>query len=157
MRLGCYLTAFSFLLLIYGIDNISHSAEDSALASRNTKRVTLTYEQFAKRHPKEGWFRISGGVLDLPSARAHILTFGHHTASDNSGAVTALDIPLRNIKNFDAEPKPRSPVLVTTTDEALIKTWTKFLFAAMLKALSKPTPTPKNPTTVRNPTKCPPP
>src|SRR5579862_4144531 len=60
-RLKRVLAALAVLCILGGFAGIGDS-----LRYRTAK--TVTFSQFVQEHPKQGWFKITGGTLDLANA-----------------------------------------------------------------------------------------
>ena len=117
-RFGCMSILIPCLLLFFGIDNINFSARDYAKAARYPHPITLTYKEFVHRNPSEGWFHVTGGVLDLASASSTRLSVLGDAAT--SGAVISVDAPFYSAKSPG---KQTTQVIVDSMDRNLCVAW----------------------------------
>lgn len=141
-KFGCLGILIPLLLLVFGIDNMNYYAADSAVAARYPVPVTLTYEEFSRRRPAEGWFHITGGILDLASARATRIGSGQ-TVEEN-GTVISVEAPLRSATKSGTKPPY---VSVFSFDNKLCQAWKHIDDVAKGEADDGPTdkaPTPQS-------------
>lgn len=114
----CLFLFFSFIFLMVGSEDIQHSAADAVKAARYPTPVTLTYDEFVHRHPQEGWFRITGGVLDLVSATATKRSLVGDAKT--FGVTMTVEAPLRRGKNIRQNP---IYIAVSSQDGKLCEAW----------------------------------
>jgi hypothetical protein len=119
MRCGCVLLIVAIALVVLGIQEI-HDAHAF------TKPVDITCEQFIKSSPREGWYRITGGVMEVADA-AFSVTTKHSdvvTTAEGDPKITEVYLPVHSPASWDekAATYPPTNLVVQTMDPDIIAT-----------------------------------
>lgn len=104
------------LLPLWSIDFIREGVHGLQEARSFQHPTVLTFDQFEQAHPREGWYRVTGCFLDVPSAAYKLFTIGHSGAFN---AVLETYIPVRSLNHPE---ETQIHVLVPSSDPGLTDT-----------------------------------
>ena len=102
MRCGCYALILAIGLIVWGGQGLYE-------AIAHGKQKVVTYDQFVKAHPKEGWYKITGCVLSLPGS-AYVEKYGR---------VSEVYVPVYDARK-DAPDEPKVFLLLNSENEAFL-------------------------------------
>ncbi len=115
MTCGCLLLAASVGCIALGIEGIHN-------ARTYQHPRTLTYAQFAKAAPKEGWFRVTGCRLDVLDAVYETVTYkGTKQDARTDPTISRVWVPVEDASK-DPGPDARVSLVLETQDEGILST-----------------------------------
>lgn len=106
---GCGAIAFVFVML--GLSSAAGGASQVAQSTKYRQPIKMTYEEFVKQHPTEGWYHLSGVSLVIPGSRWTTRKYRR----SGSETITATYVPLASAKK-DAEDEEKIHIILSTED-----------------------------------------
>ena len=79
------------VMILLGCGIVYYAVMEFSVAFRFPQPVTVPYEEFVARHPRDGWFRITGAATNLNEAAWE--------ENIGTGRVTRVFLPLHSLRN----------------------------------------------------------
>ena len=117
---GCSCVA---LLFISGLAMLIFGGVSTYEGLRYRHPVAITYQEFVRQKPHGGWFRISGGILDVQES-GYRIEDGQEGGGAAVNNASELFIPLQDPKVAAGLSKDKTiHVMVQTSDPAIVATF----------------------------------
>lgn len=126
---------FAFICLGVGVVGLQMGIHKKRNAAQYHTPIVLSYDDFVRRHPKAGWFRITGCTLIAPDAvysSGDPKHFEEH--EDGTGTITEAFVPVRRSEMEDAP----GHLVVLTKDVALRKVLHEMQGLGLSETISTP-------------------
>src|SRR5947209_804028 len=119
LSLGCLagLHLAAALSLLFGQSSMRWAIRERRLAREYPVPVVLSYADLVRRHPREGWFRVTGGAVNLAEAGYKTLQFKHHERVMGQTVIRVF----APVPPVDA-PDQKAAIVLNATDPALCGT-----------------------------------
>lgn len=109
--LGCGSIAAIFVVI--GLASAAGGSGEVAQATKYREPVRLTYDEFVKQHPTEGWYHLTETALDVPGSHWKTLVSKRYKTE----TITEILVPVTSaVKDED---KPQIHLVLSTTDESI--------------------------------------
>lgn len=117
VRAALVVVVLTIALLVYGVNEIMQ-------AGKYSQPKVMTYEEFVKSTPEEGWYHIRGAYCNVAGG----VHFYEESHKDDVSSVSEVYVPVRSVAYLDSDSKDEPPIklLLQTRDPGILATYRSF-------------------------------
>src|SRR5262245_15729342 len=119
MRGGCFSVRLAILIAVGTIALIVYGGFGVYEGIRFRQPIEITYDQFLQQKPKEGWFRITGGILFVLGAGS----IHDEKKQVDLNDVHRLYVPMYTKEDLKQEQEPNIHLFVSTTSPDVLNAY----------------------------------